>query len=227
MELQDAHIKAKRFFEDLWSRGDPWLLESSAYEDRRYQQLMESINDRRYDKILEIGCGAGAFTRRLEGIANTLLAIDISETAINRARKIFATSSATIDYRVANVMDYDFAADEPFDLVVMTETIYYLGWLYSFFDVGWLAHRLFQATQQDGRILISNTQNTSDDYLIRPWVIRTYHDLFANVGFNLERERIYIDTKDDSKFEVLISLFCKGADIAPPTGEHSVQRHLS
>ena len=227
MELQDAHIKAKRFFEDLWSRGDPWLLESSAYEDRRYQQLMESINDRRYDKILEIGCGAGAFTRRLEGIANTLLAIDISETAINRARKIFATSRATIDYRVANVMDYDFAADEPFDLVVMTETIYYLGWLYSFFDVGWLAHRLFQATQQDGRILISNTQNTSDDYLIRPWVIRTYHDLFANVGFNLERERIYIDTKDDSKFEVLISLFCKGADIAPPTGEHSVQRHLS
>ena len=108
----------------------------------------------------------------------------------------------------------------------MTETIYYLGWLYSFFDVGWLAHRLFQATQQDGRILISNTQNTSDDYLIRPWVIRTYHDLFANVGFNLEFERIYTDTKDDSKFDVLISLFRKGADIAPPTGEHSVQRHL-
>jgi predicted TPR repeat methyltransferase len=209
MDLQDAHSKARQFFEDLWTRGDPWLLESSAYEDRRYHQLMETIHDRRYDKILEIGCGAGAFTRRLAGIANTLLAIDISETAINRARTIPSTSGATIAYRVANVMEYDFAADEPFDLVVMTETIYYLGWLYSFFDVGWLAHRLFQAARQEGRILISNTQNISDDYLLRPWLIRTYHDLFSNIGFKLELERIYTDTKDDSEFEVLISLFRK------------------
>src|SRR5687768_675336 len=61
----NAHAEARRFFDDLWSRGDPWALEMSPYEDHRYRLLLDSLSDRHYDKVLEIGCGAGAFTRRL------------------------------------------------------------------------------------------------------------------------------------------------------------------
>src|SRR5688500_13986735 len=137
MKPENAHAEAKRFFEDLWSRGDPWSLETSPYEDRRYRHLMDTICDRRYDRVLEIGCGAGAFTRRLAALADKICAIDVSKTAIHRAREISSPPAAAISYRVANVMEYDFMQDGPFDLVVMTETIYYLGWLYSFFDVAW------------------------------------------------------------------------------------------
>jgi predicted TPR repeat methyltransferase len=205
----DTHAEASRFFEDLWSRGDPWALESSSYEDHRYRQLLEILPDRHYGKVLEIGCGAGAFTRRLATRAPSIRAIDVSQTAINRARAIPNSSGAAIDYQVADVMQYDVAAAGPFDLIVMTETIYYLGWQHTFFDVGWLAHQLFEATREGGGLLLSNTRSVSADYLMRPWLIRTYHDLFTNAGFHLETEHVYADTKDDTEFEVLTSLFCK------------------
>ena len=35
-------------------------------------------------------------------------------------------------------MEYDVKAEGPWDLVVFSETIYCLGWLYPLFDVGWL-----------------------------------------------------------------------------------------
>jgi predicted TPR repeat methyltransferase len=209
MTLENAHCEAKRFFEDLWSQGDPWSLETSPYEDHRYRMLLDSLADRHYEKVLEIGCGAGAFTRRLATRANSICAIDVSETAISRARAMPSALGAAISYRAANVMQYDIASDGPFDLIVMTETIYYLGWLYSFFDVGWLAHQLFEATDKGGHLLLSNTRSASADYLLRPWLIRTYHDLFANAGYHLELEQSYADSKDDTEFEVLTSRFCK------------------
>jgi 2-polyprenyl-3-methyl-5-hydroxy-6-metoxy-1,4-benzoquinol methylase len=209
MKHDNAHSEASQFFENLWSRGDPWALESSPYEDHRYRRLLDILADQHYPKVLEIGCGAGVFTRRLATRATSICAIDVSQTAINRARAIPLTSGAAIDYRVADVMQYDVAADAPFDLIVMTETIYYLGWLHSFFDVGWLAHQLFTATREGGHLLLSNTLSAAADYLMRPWLIRTYHDLFANTGFHLEMENVYADHKDDTEFEVLTSLFCK------------------
>jgi cyclopropane fatty-acyl-phospholipid synthase-like methyltransferase len=209
MKHQNAQPEAGQFFEDLWRRGDPWALETSAYEDHRYRRLFDCLADRHYEKVLEIGCGAGAFTRRLATRATSICALEVSETAINQARAIPFASAAAIDYRVADVMQYDVASEGPFDLIVMTETIYYLGWLHSFFEVGWLAHQLFEATREGGRLLLSNTLSASADYLMRPWLIRTYHDLFANTGFYLEIEDAYTDHKDDTEFEVLTSRFCK------------------
>jgi SAM-dependent methyltransferase len=190
MKHDNAHSEASQFFENLWSRGDPWALESSPYEDHRYRRLLDILADQHYPKVLEIGCGAGVFTRRLATRATSICAIDVSQTAINRARAIPPTSGAAIDYRVADVMQYDVAADAPFDLIVMT-------------------HQLFTATREGGHLLLSNTLSAAADYLMRPWLIRTYHDLFANTGFHLEMENVYADHKDDTEFEVLTSLFCK------------------
>ena len=36
----------------------------------------------RYGRVLEIGCGAGTFTRRLAGLADEVLALDVSSEAI-------------------------------------------------------------------------------------------------------------------------------------------------
>jgi hypothetical protein len=115
----------------------------------------------------------------------------------------------TVDFRVANIMDYDVRADGPWDLIVLSETIYYLGWLYPFFDVGWLAAELFGATRDGGRLLMANTSGGVEDYLLRPWLIRTYRDLFLNVGYQLEAEEIFHGSKNGLNLEVLISLFGK------------------
>ena len=207
-ERKQTDEKARAFFEDLWKRGDPWELESSEFEQAKYMRQLSMLDQYRYARALEIGCGAGSFTRLLAGITEQVVALDISPTAIECVRTE-GSGSATVDFRVANIMDYDVRAEGPWDLVVMNETIYYLGWLYSFFDVSWLAAKLFEATRGGGRLLMANTCGGVEDYLLCPWIIRTYRDLFLNVGYRLEAEETFHGTKNGVHLEVLISLYNK------------------
>jgi SAM-dependent methyltransferase len=216
------HSKAEAFFEELWKKGDPWKLESSDFERAKYKIELATLRGRRYPRVLEIGCGAGHFTRSLARSADQIVALDISPTAIARAR---TTDLRSVDFKVANIMDYNLRAEGPWDLIVMNETIYYLGWLYSFFDVAWLAAELFAATHDSGQVMMANTRGGGEDYLLSPWIIRTYHDLFQNVGYRLESEEIFCGTKDRAELKVLISLFAKTSEeeritVAPIFGSH-------
>ena len=203
--------KARAFFDDLWAGGDPWQLETSPFEHERYARLFGILDQPGYSRILEIGCGAGAFTRMLAPLAQRLLALDVSPKAIGNAQAAPRTANQ-IEFRVANIMDYDPEKEGPWDLIVMSETIYCLGWLYSFFDVSWLASRLHAATRPGGQLLLANTQGDAGEPLLLPWIIRTYRDLFLNVGYELESEEIFRGIKNGVEIEVLISLFAKTKD---------------
>jgi SAM-dependent methyltransferase len=206
------HSRAEAFFEDLWKKGDPWKFESSDFERAKYETELAKLRGRRYFRVLEIGCGAGHFTRSLVRFTDQIVALDISPTAIARAR---TTGLRSVDFKVANIMDYNLRAEGPWDLIVMNETICYLGWLYSFFDVAWLASELFTATRHAGQFLMANTCGGVEDYLLLPWIIRTYHDLFVNVGYRLESEEMFRGEKDGADIEVLISLFTKAPSLKP------------
>ena len=214
-ERSAIHLKAEAFFEELWKKGDPWKLETSEFERAKYATEIAALHGRRYRRVLEIGCGAGWFTRSLASIADQIVAIDISPTAIGRAR---ASGLDSVDFRVANIMEYNIRAEAPWDLVVMNETICYLGWLYSFFDVAWFAAEIFAVTRNGGRLLMANTCGGVDDYLLLPWIIRTYHDLFVNVGYRLASEEIFRGRKDGAEIEVLISVFGRSEKANPPVG---------
>jgi SAM-dependent methyltransferase len=205
VDREGAGDRARRFFDGLWNQGDYWKLETCAFDQARYARVMELLGDRRYSRTLEIGCGAGTFTRLLAGVSDRVVALDVSPAAIERARARGA-GGGSVEFRVANVMEIAPEEESPWDLIVMNETIYYIGWLYSFFDVSWLAHRLFTATAGGGRFLMANTFGDTAGYLLRPWVIHTYRDLCVNVGFLLEREDVFQGTKDDTQLDVLISL---------------------
>lgn len=193
----------REFFEDLWRQGDYWQLESSPFDRLRYDRQLELIGDRRYARALEIGCGAGAFTRELATLADEVIAIDISETAIERARASGAPSNVT--FRAADVMELGWDREGTFDLAVITETIYYMGWQHTFFDVGWFAIALHTATRPGGRLLSANT--LMENGLLDPRLVRTYRDLFVEVGYELEREETLQGEKDTTPLEVLLSLF--------------------
>ena len=207
-EREQVSLKAQSFFNDLWTRGDPWELETSNWEHERYACLLSILDRPRYGRVLEIGCGAGTFTRRLAGLADKVLALDVSSEAIARAR---ATQSdlKQVEFRVGNIMDYNLREEEPWDLIVMSETVYFLGWLYSFFDVSWVAAEMFEATRPGGQMLLANTQFETGEPLLRPCIIRTYRDLFLNVGYELNSEKILPGVKHGVSLEVLMTLFRK------------------
>jgi SAM-dependent methyltransferase len=202
-----AGREARTFFEGLWSDSDPWDLSASDLDQRRYERQLDLLSDRRYARALEIGCAAGAFTRRVASLCDRVVALDVADAAIARARAD-TPESTSIEYRRANVMELDISAEGAWDLVILTETAYYVGWLYPMFDIGWLAHSLHEATRPDGRLLLANTI-WADEGIMSPWLIRTYRDLFRNVGYELEAEEEMRGVKETVEFDILISLFTK------------------
>jgi SAM-dependent methyltransferase len=205
IERERVGQQARQFFEGLWSKGDPWDIEASELTQRSHARMLALLDGQRYRRVLEIGCGTGVFTRRLATIADSVVALDIAPAAIERARALH--TGPAVEFRVANVMDYDPRAEGPWDLVVMAEMIYLLGWLYPFFDVAWLASELFAATAERGRLLLVNTECGPEQPLLLPWIIRTYHDLFRNVGYQVETEEVLRGVKDGVALEILISRF--------------------
>ena len=111
-------------FEGAWRIGDPWDLETSALDQESYARQLELVGDRRYGRVLEIGCAAGAFTRMVAALADRVLALDVAPSAIERARQDVPPN---VEFRAGDVMELDPVKEGPWDLVVMSETIYYLG----------------------------------------------------------------------------------------------------
>ena len=66
---------------------------------------------------------------------------------------------------------------------------------------------------------MANTYGGVEDYLLRPWLIRTYRDLFLNVGYRLEDEEVFCGTKDGADLKVPISLFTEVPKEATAVGD--------
>lgn len=109
-------------FERLYSRArDPWGLQYSPFAMQRYLSLIEAIGQvAPCTAILDVGCGEGTFTKYLTGFAQEVVGIDVSPTAIERARE--CVPSATFHC----VALEDFHAERRFDLVVAVEMLYYI-----------------------------------------------------------------------------------------------------
>jgi SAM-dependent methyltransferase len=191
-------------FDKFWLQG-AWP--SGPVAERRFDWMRSALEDRRYDAALEIGCGDGGFTKRLVEIARRVVAVDVSREAVARAA---GALGGRAEFHRADVVDFDLHAGGPWDLVVMSEVLPYIGWRHTFFEVGWLASEIFAVTRPGGRLAVVDTEaGVEDDWLYRPWLIRTYHDLFANVGFEVERSERFEGDSDGVRLRVLLSLFGK------------------
>ena len=76
------------------------------------------------EAALEIGCGTGGLARQLAARAGNVLALDLSPAMIQIAQARSA-GCANIDYRVADVLSWDWPA-EHFDGIVSVATLHHL-----------------------------------------------------------------------------------------------------
>jgi len=112
------------FFERLYAEAaDPWRFASSPYERAKYEATLAALPDAPIGPALEVGCSIGVLTERLASRCDTVLAVDVAETALARARERLAGhGNVTLERRE---LPEDFPAG-PFDLVVCSEVLYYL-----------------------------------------------------------------------------------------------------
>lgn len=113
-----------KYFEDMFQATDnPWDLGTSRYEREKYAQTIEALGDRHYENALEVGCAKGVLTRQIAERCNRLLAVDVSDTALEAAR---ATCDAFDHVRFANLQfPRQTPASVSFDLILLSEVVYY------------------------------------------------------------------------------------------------------
>ena len=120
---------APTYFERLFEAdADPWAFETSPYEASKYAATVEALPRARYRSAFEIGCANGVLTERLAGRCDHVLAVDVAEAALARARARCAGLDVTVE-RMVVPDEWPGAgrASTPFDLVVVSEVGYYLA----------------------------------------------------------------------------------------------------
>lgn len=115
-QFEEMYRAEQQYGFDSWLQDDPRQLVKRI--------CLEILETRNFHRVLDIGCGKGAFTQWLVREGNTVLGIDISETALTVARS--RCPSAT--FVAADVQRTDLAsiAGDGFDLCVCLETLSYL-----------------------------------------------------------------------------------------------------
>jgi hypothetical protein len=102
---------------------DPWGYRHSTYEQNKYAVTLAACGPGPFDNALELGGSIGVFSARLAPRCRRLTTIDYSPTAVRRARAALAAHRQAC--AVLGAVPEDLP-DGRFDLVVASETLYYL-----------------------------------------------------------------------------------------------------
>ena len=113
------------YFDALYARdADPWGFRSRRYEADKYDDTVAALGDRRFGRAVEIGCSIGELTARLGQVCDALLGVDIAEAALRSAR---ARNFASPRIRFARMRLPETSPTGPFDLIVLSEVLYYFS----------------------------------------------------------------------------------------------------
>lgn len=135
-------------FDALYSADpDPWDFAASLYERDKYALTVNAMPKLRYRSALEVGCSIGVLTRLIASRCNAVLAIDAARAPLAQAKRRCA-DLPTVRFEQMFVPEQ--WPDEVFDLILLSEVIYYL----SRKDVGRLAARVTRSLPKEGSVIL-------------------------------------------------------------------------
>lgn len=156
-ERPDRSLPAD-YFEAVYARDpDPWQFETSAYERGKYDATLAALPRPRYARALEIGCSIGVLTAELASRCDALLALDAAEAPLLRARQRLA-GRPHVTFACAHVPAEWPSAEAAFDLILLSEVVYYLDPA----DVERLAARVGRSLAPAGDVLLVHWTGETD-----------------------------------------------------------------
>jgi cyclopropane fatty-acyl-phospholipid synthase-like methyltransferase len=136
------------YFDALYTADpDPWKFAASPYERGKYEITLDAMPKPRYRSALEVGCSIGVLTRSLASRCDTLVAIDAAQTPLLEARRRCADLRGV---RFAHMFVPDQWPDGAFELILLSEVVYYL----SRDDVGRLAAKVTNSLANGGSVIL-------------------------------------------------------------------------
>lgn len=182
----------EQHFENLYRRQeDPWQYKSSLFEREKYQKTLQTIPEEA-QFILEIGCSEGVFTELLLQKGKRVLGIDVSETALQRAQERLQKYQGQFELKKMNIVA-DNTLVGPFDLILASEVLYYLG---NHSVLLSLEEKFFHLLREKGYLLLVHFYPSG----------KIIHDIFSRKG---HFERVWEEVTYHPERDYIITLFQK------------------
>ena len=155
-----SETTSEAFFETKYRESpDPWDFEGSAYETQRYAVTLKALHGRRFRRAFEPGCSIGVLTARLAEICGSVVAMDISATAVEAAR-VRCQNMRNVEILRGALPEAIPAGS--FDLIVFSEIGYYFD-ARTLFEIGL---KLVETLDKGGTLLAVHWLGTSPDHLL-------------------------------------------------------------
>ena len=192
----------KAYFESKFDRSDSWNFATSEYELVKYNRQVDLIDDRvgSIDRILEIGCAEGVHSQMLlEAFPRArLLGIDLSDTAVKKCRSRVPEDRCRIVS--ADATEYLHEITGSFDVIVWSETLYYMAAQMAGPELHDYVESLFDILRPEGILVTANLPGQTgspEERLTKSALMETYHELLAGVGTEVHRSQ-YTERKAES-----------------------------
>ena len=146
----------RAYFEGLYQKeDDPWNFAKSSYERAKYEYTLSVLDGEPAKNALEVGCSIGVLTEKLAAHCDRLLGTDISQTALNQAKRRCERLS-NVEFRRVSSAGESF--DGRFDLIVLSEVVYY----WDDADIAVVADKVKAAIIPGGRLLLVHWLGETD-----------------------------------------------------------------
>ncbi|WP_296404697.1 class I SAM-dependent methyltransferase [Psychrobacter sp.] len=143
---QDSTAYSEKYFDALYSDNtDPWQYQTRWYEKRKRDMCLAVLPQANYRNAIELGCGNGVFSELLAKRCESLLSIDGNNQAVQLARlRMAQCSHVKVMQGIIPDALFNLNNDEhsntshlayrdgsvdttSFDLIVISEILYYLS----------------------------------------------------------------------------------------------------
>jgi hypothetical protein len=125
-KYQDYVIKDGKFigrFEEMYRDfDDPWV--QTANEENASEKVagLNVIKQLNLNTVVEFGSGLGVYTNQISKIYDNVVGIELSETAIEKAKKRYPH----LMFRQGEFPDFDYLLEAQPDCIVMAEITWYI-----------------------------------------------------------------------------------------------------
>ncbi len=170
------HEKEKKtlnpaYFDKVYeANADPWNFQTSVYEAEKYRATLAALPRENYKNAFEIGCSIGVLTKKLTEKCQSLLAVDVSEKALEQAKKRCQHLSNVC---IEKMNFPDESPSKKFELILVSEVGYYLA------PPDWkkALAKIFAHLTEKGQVILVHWTPFVHDY---PQTGDAVHDSFAD-----------------------------------------------
>ena len=192
---------SETYFDELYNGNiDPWHYQTRWYEKRKRDICLALLPQAHYSNAIELGCGNGVFSELLANRCQNLVSVDGNNQAVQLAKQrlaskpqvkvvqaiipdalltfkpLFAKDSLLLDNEL---LDNELITQPTFDLIVISEILYYL----SAVDIDKVITWIGQSLSSNGTLLCCHWRYPIDGFVMTGETVhQRLHQAFSPVN---------------------------------------------